>query len=775
MKYDVNQYSDVEVLSTTLDKDMTLSSDSTSLIFQMLSKNIYSNPIGSIVREITSNCFDSHVEAGVENTPVIIRKNIDKLTGNISISFIDFGFGMSPERINDVFSVFLKSTKRLDNQQIGCFGLGSKCPLAYKRSTGHGEGEYDNSYQIITIFDGTKYTYQIYDSNKCPKISEPQTEFTTEHNGTEVRIPVLERDVYMFEKEMTRQLYYFENIIFENFNNVDLTNDYQIVRSKNFLFRGDEYSQYIHICLGRVAYPIDYTILNLNSSDYRMPLALRLEIGDINVIASREGVDYSESTIKILKSKLEIVKNDIKVRLAKQYDNVQSLEDYFKVKQDFGHLMFSNGKTINVGNLISKFDVCFTNFKYSDFIKMPTDSELFDFFFQAKLYGKKPSQGRKRRYNSDNIAILYEGNYEAILKKSANVLYNDGDFNRKVIKQAYLKQEHQTYYIITKKDMRFANRSDIADLFNISLDTLIDDSGKLLPVIQNIVDLQEDYFEIIAKHYINYENVVVPESFVITRKHSAITKEMRNTMISIRIYQSGGYNRRSIVKLDELFNFKEPIFYCKKGNEYEMKKVIRIFSALFNEESIAYYNYNNKFEPHSNRNNVNMKKKIMFIQIAENNMKYLKFCNNVKPISEIYHSLFYRKADMVEKYFQSYVLVDSYNNVSSLYTTNGFEKVNAKWYNKAIEVKKYFDALSNLTNGNNNGNTLGNIKSELSKYFNVNNNVESPEQLKIKNLINELNKLKVKNEKIMKYIDLPYRFDDMPIELINILKKVMIF
>ena len=83
MKYDVNQYSDVEVLSTTVDKDMTLSADSTSLIFQMFSKNIYSNPIGSIVREITSNCFDSHVEAGVESTPVIIRKNVDLRRGRL--------------------------------------------------------------------------------------------------------------------------------------------------------------------------------------------------------------------------------------------------------------------------------------------------------------------------------------------------------------------------------------------------------------------------------------------------------------------------------------------------------------------------------------------------------------------------------------------------------------------------------------------------------------------------------------------------------------------
>ena len=55
MIYDVKNYSDVKTEATTVENDMLLSSDSASIIFQMFSKNIYSNPIGSVVREITSN------------------------------------------------------------------------------------------------------------------------------------------------------------------------------------------------------------------------------------------------------------------------------------------------------------------------------------------------------------------------------------------------------------------------------------------------------------------------------------------------------------------------------------------------------------------------------------------------------------------------------------------------------------------------------------------------------------------------------------------------
>ena len=72
------------------DKDMSLDENSKTMIFQILSKGIYSNPIGSVVREITSNCFDSHVEAGVD-LPVRIRLSLDKMTNTQYISFIDYG------------------------------------------------------------------------------------------------------------------------------------------------------------------------------------------------------------------------------------------------------------------------------------------------------------------------------------------------------------------------------------------------------------------------------------------------------------------------------------------------------------------------------------------------------------------------------------------------------------------------------------------------------------------------------------------------------------
>lgn len=91
-----------------------------SFIIELLTKTMYSNPIGSIVREITSNCFDSHIEAKVE-VPVIISKEVDG--EETFITFRDFGVGLAPDRIKNIFINYGESTKRNDNTLIGGFGL----------------------------------------------------------------------------------------------------------------------------------------------------------------------------------------------------------------------------------------------------------------------------------------------------------------------------------------------------------------------------------------------------------------------------------------------------------------------------------------------------------------------------------------------------------------------------------------------------------------------------------------------------------------------------
>ena len=766
MEINLKQLSSQAIESTVGTKKMRLSENAQNMVFQLFTKSVYSNPIGTVVREITSNCFDSHVEAKV-NAPVLIKKIVEKDTNNIYISFIDYGVGMSPDRIENIYMVYFESTKRIDNTQIGGFGIGGKTPLAYKRSTGQGEGEYDNSFYVITVFDNIKYYYLIFEGQDTPVVSLLHSEITTEHNGTEIRIPVLERDVYTFEKEMIRQLYYFENVIFEGFENVSgvctsgLSNDYQIIRGKTFLHRGTDYNSNMHICLGRVAYPIDYDVLGLDSRDYRLPIAIKLEIGDIGVTVSRETVDYSENTIKIVKKKLTEAKAEIIEMLSKQYSNITTLAQYFEVKSDFGKLHLANDKSIYVGDLIKKTDIDFSNFKYS-FMKMPNDKQLFKFFFETKLYGKK----KKSRWNND----YFEGGYTELTQKQLPLYYINGEFVRKVMKQSYLKHQHNTFFIISKRE-HFENR-DIAELFNVAMGKQFDDNGKPVAFLESLLELQEEYFEIVQANSSDYDTIVVPDDFIAERKKGKdkLSIDIRNSSIPVKF---GSYGRsKTRIVLNNLFNFAGTIFYGEvHKDELAVSNANCIYTAVFGDkmEVTGYSDYNNTF----NRSNDNTNKRknvgVMFLQVAHNNIKYMEYCKNASHVDTFYAKMLYRKEDKVKAFFQTHDLVEKWDKVEGLYSQKEFSKVSEKWSKKINEIQKFIDTLSKHDRHD-----IGYYKTELSKYFDLTDVKMTPEQKHIERMINEVIKLQKDNEKIMKYIEVPWHIESAEQDFFDLLKKVMV-
>lgn len=782
MEINLRQLNDQMVESTTASKEMRLSKNASSMVFQLFTKNVYSNPIGTVVREIASNCFDSHVEAKV-NSPVLIKKIFDKQTNTTFISFIDFGVGMSPDRVDNIYGVYFESSKRVDNTQIGGFGIGGKTPLAYKRATGVGEGEYDNSFYVITVFDKMKYYYCVFEGQESPCINLLHSEATTEGNGTEVRIPVLEKDLEKFEKEMVRQLYYFENVIFEGFgfdkdgekvyrNTAEiLTNKYQIVRGQSFLYRGKEYSDNMHVCLGRVAYPIDYNVLGLSSSDYRMPIALRLEVGDINVTVSRESLDYSEATIKKLRSKLAEAKEELKSLLSKQYESIVSLEDYFKVKNAFGQLFFSNGTSINLGNIIQQKDVDFSNFKYND-LKLPSSANLFKFFFNVKTYGKKT----RSRWNSSG----FEGSYEGLLNKN-NLMYFTGEFQRKLVKQAYLKDTLGTYYMISLKELNpKLVEEDVYELFKINLTQAIQilDGEVGIDYFDTLLEMQQEFFEIVQRHAKDYTTLVVPEDYVQQRKDKGLTKQMREQSISLHFV---GSRSRYRVKLDKLFNYKEPIFYGSVEEENELRQGLRMFNGLFNSDIVInYYSYRDIFENRVSGNHIKSKngtmvkdqRSIMFIMLSETNLKYMKFCKNANHISTLKHKLLYRKEDMIVQYFQNNGIINKYDELESLYKADYFTKIDMKTGKKINELKRYFAALPD----SNRQNRIDAISDDLAKYFNISEIALTEKQLKISKKIDDLVKIQEQNSKTLSYLRVPsYSYSTPDAELLEIMKKVMVF
>jgi len=106
---------------------MSLDLDSAQILMQMLSKNLYSDDIGSAIRECASNALDSHRRAGVD-TPIIVsfKSSTDY---NYEFCVEDFGIGLDADDVRNIISKYGKSTKRDSNTEPWIIGLGFKAPL----------------------------------------------------------------------------------------------------------------------------------------------------------------------------------------------------------------------------------------------------------------------------------------------------------------------------------------------------------------------------------------------------------------------------------------------------------------------------------------------------------------------------------------------------------------------------------------------------------------------------------------------------------------------
>ena len=82
--------------------------------FKILSSNLYRYKVAAVIRELSCNALDSHVDAGNKD-PFIIH-----LPTQIEPFFAieDFGTGMTPDQIGELYTGYFASSKTDRNDQI---------------------------------------------------------------------------------------------------------------------------------------------------------------------------------------------------------------------------------------------------------------------------------------------------------------------------------------------------------------------------------------------------------------------------------------------------------------------------------------------------------------------------------------------------------------------------------------------------------------------------------------------------------------------------------
>lgn len=303
-------------------------------MFDIVSKQMYKDPMGSIVREITSNGYDSHIEAG-STYPVIINREIDE--DGISISFEDFGKGMSYRRLKKIFSNYFSSTKRDSNAQIGGFGIGSKSPLAYTEI-----------FYIRSRFRGIEYDCMYHKGETKPKLEILSENKTTERNGVKITIPIKSFNQYRkfdtttddgkFQEKIRIQLAYFDGVYIDNWG---VRNDYKIYNGRTFKFRDDIPTDIgMHICLGKVYYPIDWKEIGM--SPCYIPIAVKFEIGELMVTPNRESIRYSDESKELIKQRIESVFEEIREIYSKQIPEEDNYFIWLKKSRLEPHIMLGD-------------------------------------------------------------------------------------------------------------------------------------------------------------------------------------------------------------------------------------------------------------------------------------------------------------------------------------------------------------------------------------------------------------------------------------------------
>lgn len=309
---------EIEVVGDIKEFKTSIDPKNLEFITTLLSSNLYSNPEKSFIREIVSNAWDSHVEAGTTDTPVII--SFKNFVGETIISIRDFGTGISPERFKDIYCNIGSSTKRESNDFIGGFGIGKYSALACSSSV-----------YITSYYNGTEYRYIMLKSGNCITTNLVGVLNTSEKNGVKVEIHnIFNKNKYI---EALKDIVFFPNIYIDGIvNNI---NDTKVKYLKNIGIASISIKN--KILLGNVLYPCDSSLLSQNARNFittinNTGIVLKFNVGELNITPNRESIIYTTETLKKIEDKIIEAKEEIyeKIRsfVEKDYDNIY---EYSKV------------------------------------------------------------------------------------------------------------------------------------------------------------------------------------------------------------------------------------------------------------------------------------------------------------------------------------------------------------------------------------------------------------------------------------------------------------
>lgn len=270
----------------------TSSIRATPEMFDLLSAAIYKNPIQAVVREYLANAADSRDARDDESTRIDVT-----LPSSLNPVFKvrDYGKGMSPSFVMELFKDYGFSDKQTSNSKIGGFGIGSKSAYAYT-----------DSFTVRSWQNGGVSTYEC---SKNPNggfgVTLRGSRYSEEPSGVEITVPVKAQDYSTFNRWAQYYcafLEQFRGCVFtgvrtDTFSFNRITDDLYTYNDQQRLTQYDNL-----VVMGGIPYKLGESVVNADESRVLGDKAIFIQpIGSVEVTASREEVRLSEHTRGVLK------------------------------------------------------------------------------------------------------------------------------------------------------------------------------------------------------------------------------------------------------------------------------------------------------------------------------------------------------------------------------------------------------------------------------------------------------------------------------------------
>lgn len=266
--------------------------------FKVLIDGLYSDKIKAVVRELWTNAYDSHTEAG-NAAPFDCHL---PTTWEPYFAVRDYGVSLSHDDVMHLYTTVFASTKENTNSQVGKLGLGSKSPFAYT-----------DTFTLTAWRKGQKRVYSAYiGEDYIPRISLMSEEDTDEAQGLEVSFPVKNGDFYAFLEKAEELL-----VGFEPRPNVPGAHQPEM----KLLFEGtgwklyDGWERTAHAKQGCVIYPLDsYAVVG--STDEQRSLLnagfmIDFPVGELEITANRESLGYDTPTCANILARLGTIESEL--------------------------------------------------------------------------------------------------------------------------------------------------------------------------------------------------------------------------------------------------------------------------------------------------------------------------------------------------------------------------------------------------------------------------------------------------------------------------------